>query len=183
MAQIYEKPVLPAGSKVNNLVSADLKAQELTPKTRVVLLNRGRLPYVDKYDGRDYTVPPGYGEVEYEVANHFRERSVVPGSRDPVNGYQDVFIVIPGQDAPEKCVPFTDEECERYGHAVEALDRSNMESAADRDVTTIKTSASRARTVGGRRRTEIQVTDESVLQPPVDGDAALASRGAGDVAE
>lgn len=179
--QTYSKPDLPTGTKVRNLVSADLHAQELTPKTRVVIINRGRLPYRDKYDAHDYEVPPGLGEVEYEVANHFRERSVVPGSRDPVTGAQDVFIAILGLDPEERCVPFNDEECARYGHIVEAIDRSNMESAADRDVTVIKTSAARARTAGnsGRRRADVTVTDPDVLVPPVDGDAALAAAGVG----
>src|SRR5262245_18505631 len=102
MPLTYEKPELPQGTKINNLVSADLHAQELTPKTRVVIINRGRTDYRDKYDAHDYVVPPVLGEVEYEVANHFRERSVVPGSRDPVTGHQDVFIAILGLDPVEK---------------------------------------------------------------------------------
>lgn len=185
MPLTYERPDLPAGATIAKLVSSDLKAQELTPKTRVIIINRGREPYCDKYDGHDYVVPPGLGEVEYEVANHFRERSVVPGSRDPQGRGQDVFIAVLGQDPPEKCVPFSDEECARYGVAVEALDRSNMESEADRSVVTIKTSAARARTAGGsRRRPDISTQQNDsqspapdALTPPVGGDAALAGHG------
>lgn len=177
MPLTYEKPPLPAGAKVNNLVSSDLHAQELTPKTRVVIINRGRTDYKDKFDAHDYVVPPGLGEVEYEVAHHFRERAVVPGSRDPLSGNQEVFIAILGIDPPELCEPFTDEECARYGMAVEAIDRSALDTAADRDVKVITTSAARARTAGKTRRADITATDPTAMEPPVGGDAALAGRG------
>src|SRR5262245_32700215 len=127
MPRTYTKPELPSGTKVQSVVPIDLHAQELTPKTRVTCLNRGADVYRDKCDGRDYVVPPGVFEVEYEVAEHFRLRSVVPGSRDPVTGAQQTFIVIFGIDPPEVCVPFSDVENEQAAQSVEAIDRRIIE--------------------------------------------------------
>src|SRR5687768_152815 len=104
MPQIYNKPTLP-GVEIANLVPEGLAGTELTPKTRVVIINRGNQVYHDKYDGRNYVVRPGYSEVEFEAADHFRARSVVPGTRDPITGKQQHFIAILGIDPDHRCEP------------------------------------------------------------------------------
>jgi len=181
----YTRPDLPDGVKPFSLLSTDMKAQELTAKTRVICINRGTEPYVDKWDSRDYICPPGIFEVEYEAASHFRDRSVVPGSRNPITGEQEVFIAILGIDPPEKCVPFDQADLALQKTTVEALDRSDMD-PVDRNVRVVPTSAMRARTAGGRKaaRADIRVEKnashevaEGAMDPPVDGDAALAGRG------
>ena len=186
MPRTYTKPELPEGTPVNNVVPTDLKAQELGPKTRVLCINRGSEPYVDKCDARDYVVPPGYFEVEYEVAEHFRLRSVVPGSRDPVTGAQDTYISIIGIDPPERCVPFSDADQEAFSHAVEAIDRTVVEQEQGGKGTVVPTSRARARTAGqaGSRRRDISVQEndstreaQGAMSPPVDGDAVRAGRG------
>jgi hypothetical protein len=181
MPQTYVKPVVP--NDLVTLTSVDLKATELTPKTAVICINRGREVYRDKCDGRDYEVPPGHFEVAYEVAAHFRERSVVPGSRNPITGRQTNFIAILGMDKPEDCVPFDDDASERQSEAPEALDRSDM-ALSDRQVTVVPTRVARARTAGrGRgREASLEQNDSTepapdAAEPPIGGDAALASRG------
>jgi len=185
MAQTYTRPPLPPWvAKPHDLASVDLKAIELTPKTSVLCINRGAAVYYDKYDGRDYEVPPGYFEVAYEVAAHFRERSIVPGSRNPVTGGQQMYIAILGIDRPEDCEPFSDAEVDAQAAAPEALDRSDMP-AEDRAIKVVQTNVARARTAGrGGRARDVSVEQNAsrdlapgALEPPVDGDAALASRG------
>jgi len=176
MPQIYQKPDM-AGHKVSNLVPEGLGGTELTPKTRVVIINRSAKPYIDKYDGRDYIVQPGYSEVEFEAAEHFRLRSVIPGSRDPITGKQDHFIAILGIDPDHRCVPLDAAEQAKAEAAPEAIDRSSMD-GADRDVKVVSTQAARSRTAGGNRR--IRQSAESndgkalapdALAPPEGGDA------------
>lgn len=198
MPRTYKKPELPQGAKVSSVVPTELNAQELTPKTRVTCVNRGSEPYVDKCDGRDYIVPPGLFEVEYEVAEHFRLRSVVPGSRDPLSGAQENFIAILGIDPPEKCVPFSEMEQARADQAVEALDRGAIEDdQGGARAVVVQTSRARARTAGqGGRRGGVSVEQNETssgawvplpdqpdqplpeaVRPPRGGDAARASRG------
>jgi hypothetical protein len=185
MPQTYQKPDLPAHATVNAVVPKDLKAPELGPKTMVTCINRGSDPYLDKCDGRDYVVPPGLFEVEYEVADHFRLRSVVPGSRDPVSGAQDTFIAILGLDPPEKCVPFNQADQQHYKTSVEAIDRDVIEQEQGGKAVVVATSRARARSVGqGHRRPETQVQQNEsqeaapdAASPAVGGDAARAGRG------
>lgn len=185
MPVTYRRPTLPPGTAPPpNLASVDLKAQELTPQTTVVCINRGGLIYCDKYDGRDYEVPPGLFEVAYEVAAHFRARSIVPGSRNPITGGQQTYIAILGIDKPEDCEPFSDADVDAQAAAPEALDRSDMPTE-DRAVRVVPTNVVRARTAGrGGRARDVSVEQNAsrdaapeALEPPVDGDAALASRG------
>src|SRR5262245_1339636 len=152
MPQTYKKPELPAGTTVTSVVPSNLHAQELTPKTRVVCINRGSAPYVDKCDGKDYVVPPGLFEVEYEVADHFRLRSVVPGSRDPVSGAQDNFIAILGLDPPEKCVPFDQDTQDEIARSAEAINRTLIEEEQGGKAVVVATVRARARTAGQGRR-------------------------------
>jgi len=186
MPQTYDKPKLPEGTKVTNVVPSDLKAQELGPKTRVICINRSSEPYIDKCDARDYVVPPGYFEVEYEVAEHFRLRSVVPGSRDPVTGAQETYIAIVGIDPPERCVPFSHEDQEVFSQSVEAIDRGAVEQEQGGKGVVVPTARARARTAGGagsrRRDITVQENDSTreapgAMQPPTDGDAVRAGRG------
>jgi hypothetical protein len=184
MTQTYKKPELPSGTKVNAVVPKDLNGVELGPKTRVVCINRGDQPYFDKCDGRDYVVPPGFFEVEHEVADHFRLRSVVPGSRDPVTGSQENYIAIIGIDPPEQCEPFTRAVQDKYEQSVEALDRGLIEQEQGGKGMVVSTASARARTAGGTRRRDIRVQqndseNEAVgaMAPPTDSDAARAGRG------
>lgn len=175
---VYKRPELPDGVKPVNL-TPDGAAQELEPKTRVIIRNRGDQVYKDKFDGRDYTVPPGaVCEVEYEVANHFRERSVVPGSRDPITGKQEHFIAILGIDREERCQPLNAAEAAKAATAKEAIDREAM---GDDQARVVPTASVRGRVVGvprGRRVAQSAETNDGqelavkeVLAPVVGGDA------------
>jgi hypothetical protein len=145
--------------------------------------------YTDTFDSRHYIIGPGYFEVELAAAVHFKDRAVVPGSRNPETNFQASFIAIIGVvastgvgykvvkavDHPDDWAPFTDEECAAYEIAFEALDREHMSNPIERDVTVVGTSGAIAGKpsrvkggsgpVSGRRRTGIEVTDDSILQP------------------
>jgi hypothetical protein len=111
--------------------------------------------YTDTFDSRHYIVAPGYFEVELAAATHFKDRAVVPGSRNPETNFQASFIAIIGVvaptgtgfrvikpiDPPEDWEPFTDEECASYEIAFEALDRDGMANPIDRDVQLASTSS------------------------------------------
>jgi hypothetical protein len=56
--------------------------------------------YTDTFDSRHYIVAPGYFEVELAAATHFKDRAVVPGSRNPETNFQASFIAIIGVVAP-----------------------------------------------------------------------------------
>lgn len=188
---LYQRPTAPAGAKVVNLVPDSAGGEELTPKTRVLCVNRSNVPYQDKCDGRDYTCPPGLFEVEYEVANHFRERSVIPGTRDPITGKQEHYIAIVGIDRADRCEPLSRAEDDAAKSAPEAIDRQSMD-GADRDVKVISTQAARSRTAGGNRRTRQSVesndgtaVDADAMKPTEGGDAMrqIAADAAGKAAE
>jgi hypothetical protein len=146
--------------------------------------------YQDTYDSRHYVIAPGYFEVELGAATHFKDRAVVPGSRNPETNFQASFIAIIGVVQPtadgfkvrkpidqrEDWEPFTDEECKQYEVAFEALDRANMDDPIDRDVV-VTTPASmeagrtpsrvKGGTGAGRRspgRVDREVTDPSITQ-------------------
>lgn len=174
---IYERPDLPEGVKPVSLVPAGAKPQ-LEPKTRVLIVNRGDKPYRDMFDGRKYIVPPGVAEVEYEVADHFRSRSVVPGSRDAVTGKQDHYIAILGIDKPERCEPLSKPENDKAAASPEALDPETIDAPGKRQV--ISTQAARARTAGGSRArkqsaetNDGQALDINEVLAPVEGGDAM----------
>jgi endonuclease YncB( thermonuclease family) len=165
---VYRRPETP--TKPANLVPEGLGGEELTPSTRVVCINRGDTDYLDKCDGRDYVCAPGLFEVEYQVADHFRTRSVIPGSRDPISGKQEHYIAILGIDPPEQCQPLSGGELDAAKAAPEALDRSGM-SGPDKDVKVVPTQAARARTAGGARRPQHEVSAPDAVEKPVGGEA------------
>lgn len=132
---------------------ADLKPQTsgalvITPETKVLCINRGREPVFDTWDSRHYTIPVGYFSIELGAARHFKDRAVVPGSRNPETRYQASFLAIIGVamptvdglkivhpiDAPHEWDPFTDEECLEFGMAIEAIDRESMVDPIEDDV-------------------------------------------------
>lgn len=118
---------LPAGAKVVDLSPVNEAQQALTPETIVVCINRGRETLVRKFDALDYPLHPhteGYIKMPYGAALHFQRHCTVPGTRDVFSGAEQSFIGILGVDPPEWCEPFTDEQCQRFGIAVEAIDRS-----------------------------------------------------------
>jgi hypothetical protein len=157
--------------------------------------------YADTYDGHHYIIPPGYFEVELGAALHFKDRAVVPGSRNPETNYQASFIAVVGVvaptpqgyrvlkpiDDPDQWPPFTDEECQAYEIAFEAIDRGSMVNPIDADVQVVETSGrlhggadrrpSRVSGGGGSgrssgrgaRRPQIEATDETILQPVPEG--------------
>jgi hypothetical protein len=83
---------------------------------------------------------PGYFSAPYGAALHFKQRAVVPGSRNPETNSEASFLTILGVAEPttgglrivrrvddlEDWEPFSDDECREYGMSVEALDRRHM---------------------------------------------------------
>jgi hypothetical protein len=96
--------------------------------------------YADTYDSRHYIIMPGYFSAPYGAALHFKQRAVVPGSRNPETNSEASFLTILGVAEPttgglrivrrvddlEDWEPFSDDECREYGMSVEALDRRHM---------------------------------------------------------
>lgn len=129
----------------------------VTPETIVLCINRGREPLEDTFNSRHYLIQPGYFSVQLGAAQHFKDRAVVPGSRNPETRWQASFIAIIGVvvpsregfkvvhpiDDPAQWDPFTDDECREYGHAVEALDRASMVDPIDSDVQLVPTRGQR----------------------------------------
>jgi hypothetical protein len=130
-------------------------SKALEPLSIVTLVFRGGPPVVDKFDGRDYIVPPlpadvnlwdwqeqmhppSTWQVEYQVAAHLQTRAVVPGSRNPHSGKTASQIGILEVDRPDRVEPFTDEELKQFGLA-EAIDRRAAELPSMRDVKVIPT--------------------------------------------
>lgn len=144
MPRSYVTPELPDGHKAVDLVAEDAKANELTPETIVTVVNRGRKPLSDMFDGRHYHVPAGYARMPYGAAVHFQKRAVVPGTRNLEQGGYVSWFGILGVDDPSMCEPFTDEYLESVGEKAEAIDRSAFSDPADRDVTVVKTNTARA---------------------------------------
>jgi hypothetical protein len=115
---IYQRPAVDA--PVIRDRAPELAA--LTADTPVVIINRGNAPVEDRYDGEPWIIPPGHFTVPYGVAMHLRDRSVVPGSRDPISGKQKSFIGILNVDPEERCRPFTEAELRRFKLMPDAID-------------------------------------------------------------
>lgn len=131
MTALYDDGV-PAGATVIDLTPVNPASQALTPDTIVTCINRGREVLVRKFDALDYPLHPhavGFIKMPYGAALHFQRHCTVPGTRDAFSGAEQSFIGILGVDPPEWCEPFTDEQCERFGIAIEAIDRTGEEEA------------------------------------------------------
>lgn len=214
---MQDQEITIGASAVQQLVPEGSGSIQLLPETRVLCIHRGRrqtvngvpVPinprqdpddpktachgdYTDTYNGKHYIINPGFFEVEYGCAVHFRNRAVVPGSRNPETNFQASFIAVIGvvQQLPggqmkvlkavdpiEDWDPFTDEECAQYEVAFEALDRGSMINPIEDKVRIANTNRtlaggkpSRVRGGGGNgsgrnRKTSIEVTDRAALEP------------------
>lgn len=120
MGRTYTPPELSADTKIADLVPSDTGGAELTPDTIVTCINRGRRELVDKFDGREYRIPVGHFRCKYGEAVHFQLHQGIPGSRDVHSRKQSSWIGVVNVDPPERCRPFTEEECERFGQEPEA---------------------------------------------------------------
>lgn len=131
---------IPAGAKVELLRKPDSKANRLTPDSLVTVINRGREMLVCKWDGEDYHLQPythdgGTADqphliqMPYGAALLFQQHCPVPGTRDPYSPtFAAVsFLGILDTESADMCVPFTDEECRKFGQTVEAIERSDEE--------------------------------------------------------
>jgi hypothetical protein len=130
---------------------------KLTPETEVLCIHRGRDPIEDTFDSQHYVILPGYFTIQLGAAKHFKDRAVVPGSRNPEIGKhaQASFIAIIGVAVPgvdglriEKPIddadewdPFTDAECTTFGMAIEAIDRGALTDAIDEKVDLVNVAA------------------------------------------
>lgn len=141
---------LPAGLAVQQLVpNTGTRQVQLTPDRDVLCVHRGDEDYEDMFDSRPYRIAPGFFMTTYGAAQHFRARSVVPGSRNPETSQQTSFVAIIGivelhadgtftvlqaVDHPREWTLFTAEERAEYSGALEGLDRAGMIDPIDRDV-------------------------------------------------
>lgn len=176
--------------EVQELKPQSSGALVITPDTIVLCVNRGREVLEDTFNSRHYQIQPGYFSVQLGAAQHFKDRAVVPGSRNPETRWQASFISIIGVaiptkdglkvvhviDEPAQWEPFTDEECREYGHAIEALDRASMADPIDPDVRLAPTRGQRnedakatSRLKGGsgqkRGATRIEGSGKGLLRP------------------
>jgi hypothetical protein len=146
--QTYQMPDVQAD--VRDLIPESASAMALTPETPVLVIHRGRHVITDKHDGIDYRILPGYTRMRYGAARHFQGRQVIPGTRNPELGTEQSYLGIVGIDDAALCEPLTDDEVERYGAKVEAIDRDALTDPADRTVRVIKAPGGIVRR-GGRR--------------------------------
>lgn len=128
---------------------------QLSPESEVLCINRGAAPLEDMWDSIPFLIPPGYFKTTYAAARHFRDRAVVPGSRNPethrqtsfiaiigiVDYVQDGFKVVKPVDDPSEWEVFNASERAEYEDEPEALDRDGMVNPIDRDVQIVSTSS------------------------------------------
>lgn len=189
--QTYNTPEIDA--EVRDLMPESAGGLALGPETPVVVIHRGRHVIVDKFDGRDYRIMPGYTRMPYGAARHFQARQVIPGTRNPEIGTQQSYLGIPGVDDAWMCEPLTEEELQRFGAAIEAIDRSAFSDPADREVKTIPLGGTRNQRGNGGKRPQIntrgQATDaaaeaaERMFEKPETNDAKDAAASIGVVDE
>jgi hypothetical protein len=173
-------------------------SNELKPETEIVILFKGGPPIVDKWDSKDYVVPPiprhpdgrhvcsleewqkqshpaAHFRVAYGVALHLRERNIVPGTRNPHNGKavsQIAIVQTPngkGLDPENRAQPFTDEQKKQFGWP-EGLDRSMFEDSR-KNVTVLSTEEAAAQAYArGVDVEEVLETEHGrdVTAPPAD---------------
>lgn len=197
-----------ADQGVQELVPQGSGEIALTPDREVLCVHRGDEPYEDMFDGRPYKIAPGFFKTQYGAARHFKERAVVPGTRNPETRYQASFIAIIGVvelrpdgtftvlkavDDPAEWTLFTEEERAEYRDAVEALDRGGMLNPIDAEVTIVATNKIRqgqkpSRIKGGAasgargrgRAVDQEVTDPALMTPipPEDNDVVREAQSA-----
>ncbi len=167
-------------------------SNDLTPDSEVVILFKGGPAIVDKWDSKDYIVPPlprgpdkeplcsleewqqrrhaaAHFRVKYAVALHLRDRNIVPGTRNPHNGMaisQIAIVQTPngkGLDPENRTKPFTDEQMKQFGWP-EGLDRTLFEDSR-KDVVLVETE----RAVANAYARGVDV--DGVLDAPPDEDA------------
>jgi len=162
--------IIPDGAEIKDLTAAQNNpTMKIRTDQPVVCINRGRKPLSDAFDGRHITIPPGHFRMEYGAAKHFQMRLIVPGTRNlEVGGFQSWIGILGTEDGrikvdkPELCRPFTDEELQKFGEAVEAIDRSAMSNAADRDVKPTSVAQVQAHTFGqGGGRPQIDASAQA----------------------
>lgn len=184
MAQVYRMPQ-PSGP-VADLVPESADGARLTPDTAVLVVNRGRAPLRAKFDGRDYVIPPGEVIMPYGAARHFQQRLIIPGTRNPETGAVQSYLGIRGLDDDWMCLPLTDDECDRYGEAKEAIDRAALTNPVDREVQYVSTGAGRPMPRQGLRPqidTSVQATPEAHAAAAHIWDRPTESATAADAAE
>lgn len=168
----------------------------LTPDTEVVILFRGGPPIVDKWDFKDYVIPPlprdashaptvsledwqsrrhpaSYWKLKYAVALHLRERNIVPATRNPHTGHaisQLAIVHTPNGkmlDPADRHAPFTDEQMKHFDFP-EGLDRTMYEDDR-RNVTLMSTEEALAQAMARGRDVNATLEaepDEDATAPP-----------------
>lgn len=167
------------------LLSPVAASKKLGPESIVTIVFRGGPPIVDKFDGRDYVVPPlpagielwewrevmhepAQFQVEYQVAAHLQTRAVVPGSRNPHTGKTSSQLGILEVDRADRCEPFTREQLEQFGLA-EAIDRTAAEIPSMRKVQVISTTEAVSAAMAAGQNIEERLDDApgaEVTAPP-----------------
>lgn len=173
MSHTYQFPTdLPADQFPVSLVPEDQQGSAaLTPTTPVVIRNRGRHTLRDKFDGRDYAIPPGPQTflVPYGAAVHFKARLIQRGTRGP-DGTAASMIGIINVDEPHDCEMLSPEEYDRAVGTVEAIDRSTLD--PDRQQVKVLSVAQQRGAVAGqgtKRNMVERGRREEVFQPPAEG--------------
>jgi hypothetical protein len=146
----------------------------LTPEKYVFVLNRGVDPVRDKFDGTDYVIPSGVNEMPYGAATHFRGRAVVPGSRNTETGKQESFLAILGVDRPEKCVPFSTEQCQAFGLRIEAIAREELMDPQAREARPVSRADVERTVLSGQGR-GVTMPPQAVMEPRVAGDTGASA--------
>lgn len=184
MARSYEPPAHGAAPRLEAVV----QSKKLSPTSTVTLVFRGGPPVIDKFDGRDFIVPPlppgvplhewraqhqpaSRWQVEYQVAAHLQKRAIVPGSRNPHTGRILSQLGIEEIDRPDRLEPFSVEQLKQFGLAREGLDRSQAELPSMREVTVINTTdAVSASLAAGQDIDDVleRAPGEEITAPPED---------------
>jgi hypothetical protein len=150
LPEYYQLPRRQPGDPLPvNLVPDAGAGNELKPESIVEIYSRAPHVLHDTHDGRHYSIPPGASLIEYAAAAHFRERSLVPGTRNPETGKQQRYILIPElRDPIGLCFPFDLAQYTEQQARPEAIDRASLTSKAARSVTVVQTDAEMARLAG-----------------------------------
>lgn len=143
-------------------IGAKPASLELTPDRDVEVVFRGGPQIHDLYDGEERWIPErpdtepsdwtdAYGRaleprryppdrmlpaqrlaMPFAMAQYFKARAVVPGTRDPHRHKTTSQLAIPRIDRPADCVPFSDAYVAHHWAMTEALNRDAYESPSSR---------------------------------------------------